>query len=475
MFTSLRSRLLVTYLVVTGLVLVLVGVSLLFLLLRNPQTQRQVYQRLEVLAEVIIEREARLLEAAPPERIQATLVRLGLPEARVLVVGREGEVRVDSRPGLPLPPADVLPAAGAASAPARSEFRDTAGRRWLVVSQRISGERTLLLAAPGLTLRTLLAMGKDFLLPLTEAALVALVASVLLAWLISRWVAAPLRRMADAARSVAAGDYQSHLPRSGPAEVQTLATAFNDMVGRVQTSSQAQRDFVANVSHDLRTPLTSIQGFAQAILDGTAGDAPSQKHAAQVIYDESDRLRRLVESLLDLARLDAGQMVFSMGIVDLAAILRGVMERLSLKANEKGIRFEDRLVETPALLGEGDRLAQVFTNLLDNAIQHSPSGGVVTVRGKVEPGWALVDVEDTGPGIPPDELSRIFERFYQLDKSRPGREGRGAGLGLAISREIVQAHGGTLTAQSTVGRGSCFAVRLPLARSDTTAPSRRKL
>jgi signal transduction histidine kinase len=275
--------------------------------------------------------------------------------------------------------------------------------------------------------------------------------------------------MADAARAVAAGDYQSHLPRSGPAEVQTLATAFNEMVGRVQTTSQAQRDFVANVSHDLRTPLTSIQGFAQAIVDGTAGDAPSQRHAAQVIYDESDRLRRLVESLLDLARLDAGQMVFSMGIVDLTAILRGVMERLSLKANEKGIRFEDRLVETPALLGDGDRLAQVFTNLLDNAIQHSPSGGVVTVRGKVEPGWALVDVEDTGTGIPPDELSRIFERFYRLDKARPGGEGRGLGLGLAISREIVQAHGGTLTAQSMVGRGSCFAVRLPLARSDTIA------
>jgi hypothetical protein len=120
-FTSLRSRLLVTYLVVTGLVLVLVGVSLLFLLLRNPQAQRQVYQRLEVLAEVIIEREARLLEAAPPERIQATLVRLGLPEARVLVVASGGEVRVDSRPGLPLPPADVLLTEEAGSIPLRSE------------------------------------------------------------------------------------------------------------------------------------------------------------------------------------------------------------------------------------------------------------------------------------------------------------------------------------------------------------------
>jgi two-component system OmpR family sensor kinase len=473
-FTSLRSRLLVTYLVVTGLVLALVGVSLLFLLLRNPQAQRQVYQRLEVLAEIIVERDARLLDTTSLERIQTTLVRLGLPETRVLIVEDGAEIVVDSRPALPLPPAELLSADGAVSGTARSEFRDAAGRRWLVVSQPLSAGRTLLLAAPALTLRSLLSVATDLIVPLLEAALVALAASVALAWLVSRWVAAPLRRMATAARGVAAGDPQSHLPVNGPSEVQALATAFNDMVGRVQTSSQAQRDLVANVSHDLRTPLTSIQGFAQAILDGAASDSPSQQHAAQVIYDESDRLRRLVESLLDLARLDAGQMVFSMGIVDMAAILRGVMERLSLKANEKGVRFEDHLLEMPAILGDGDRLAQVFTNLLDNAIQHTPSGGAVTVRGKVEAGWDVVEVEDTGPGIPPDELSRIFERFYRLDKARPGGEGRGVGLGLAISREIIQAHGGRLSAQSTVGRGSCFAVRLPLARSGDTAPARRK-
>jgi signal transduction histidine kinase len=240
------------------------------------------------------------------------------------------------------------------------------------------------------------------------------------------------------------------------------------MMQQVQGSQQAQRDFVANVTHELKTPLTSIQGFAQAILDGTAQNAEEQHRAAQVIYDESDRMRRLVEDLLDLARIDAGQVSFDRQPLDLGALLEAVVERLGVRAAEEGVRIESRLPTLPDLIGDGDRLAQVFTNLIDNAVKHTSQGALVILQGEVEGGWVSIHVDDSGPGIPPDELSRIFERFYQLDKARAGGRERGVGLGLAISREIVQAHGGRLVAQSVLDRGSRFTVQLPIIRPDDT-------
>jgi signal transduction histidine kinase len=305
-----------------------------------------------------------------------------------------------------------------------------------------------------------------------SAGVVSLLASAALTWLIAHWVAAPLGRMARASKAVAAGEYNQQLPLSGPEEVQSLAAAFNEMVQRVKVSRQAQRDFLANVSHELKTPLTSIQGFAQAILDGTMREEGDQQRAASVIYDESERLRRLVEDLLDLARIDAGQVDFERQPIDMGALLSAVVERLSIRTTEGSVRIESRLPQLPTLIGDGDRLAQVFTNLLDNAKKNTPMGGVVTLRGDVESGWISLHIDDTGPGIPPDELSRIFERFYQLDKSRSGGRDRGVGLGLAISREIVQAHGGRLVAQSTLGRGSRFTVQLPIIRSNDTTLSR---
>ncbi len=246
------------------------------------------------------------------------------------------------------------------------------------------------------------------------------------------------------------------------------------MVERVRSTQQGQRDFVANVSHEMKTPLTSIQGFAQAILDGTASDSQAQQHAASVIHEESGRLTRLVDDLLDLARLDAGQVTFAHAEVDLNALVARVIDRLSLRAGEKSIQLENGVRGLPAITGDGDRLAQVLTNLIDNAIKHTPVGGRVTIRGEGRGDQVRVHVEDSGPGIPPDELPRIFERFYQVDKARRGGEGRGSGLGLAISREIVQAHGGRLEAASAPGRGSRFTVTLPAGLPSDSTLSRRK-
>jgi signal transduction histidine kinase len=242
------------------------------------------------------------------------------------------------------------------------------------------------------------------------------------------------------------------------------------MTQEVKASRQAQRDFVANVSHELKTPLTSIQGFSQAILDGTARNGEAQRHAAQIVNDEAERMTRLVNELLDLAKLDAGQIVMAQEPVDMGRLLRGCVEKLIPQAEKVGVELKLDLGTLPPLSGDNDRLAQVFTNLIDNALKHTPQGGRVTVAAREVIGPPVhkgakavprieVSVADTGSGIPPEDLSRIFERFYQVDKSR--RRKRGAGLGLAIAKEIVQAHGGQIKAESVVGVGTKFTVMLP--------------
>lgn len=469
MFRSLRSRLLFTHLLVSGLVLLIVGVGLVLILLNSRLLDRQLLARMEGVAELTAERGGRAVQLIAPERLNQILGRIGVREARLLVIGPGQEILADSRPAQDPPPSDLLTVPANDEGVVSGSFGGLLSRS-LYVSQPLGEDRALLMIAPRPT--ALAALAEETLLPIVlRAGLVALLASIVLAWLISRWVAAPLRRTAEAARAVAAGDLNQQLAPAGPEEAHSLATSFNEMVQQVRSGQQAMRDFVANVSHELKTPLTSIQGFAQAILDGTAADP---QHAGGVIHDEAARLARLVEELLDLAKLDTGQAGLDRRPVDLPAILSAIVERLGLKAQQRGIMLENRANSLPVLIGDGDRLAQVFTNLIDNALKHTPRGGVVKLGSELEPAWITIHVDDGGPGIPPSELSRIFERFYQLDKARSGSGPRGVGLGLAISREIVQAHGGTITAASSVGQGSRFSVRLPITRpqDETLARSR---
>lgn len=469
MFRSLRSRLLLTHMLVSALVLIIVAVSLLLFLINSRQLDRQTTARLEGAAELVAERGPRVLQFLGTDRLNSAFRNLGVANARGMIVGRNGEILADTRAGAEAPPSEVIKGVGSADAATQGSYGGILNR-WLYVSQPLQEGRALVLLAPRPS--PIAALGEAFLLPLIlRAALVALGASVVLAWLISRWVSAPLQNTAQAARSVAAGDYELRLTPSGPDEAHSLATSFNEMVEQVQGNQQAMRDFVANVSHELRTPLTSIQGYAQAILDGTAPDA---KSAAGVIHDESERLGRLVEELLDLARMDTGQAPLERRPVDLVAVLSAIVERLELKAAEKSVQLENEVNSLPSLIGDGDRLAQVFTNLIDNALKHTPKGGRVRLKGETGSGWVSVHVDDTGPGIPPEELSRIFERFYQIDKARSGSGPRGAGLGLAISREIVEAHGGSLKAKSVVRKGSRFTVRLPIVQPDDETLARQR-
>jgi len=470
MFSSLRSRLFITYLATAGLVLALIGVTLLAFFARSPASRTRTYENLEATAELVLERE-QSWDTLRPATLNAYLSRLeSVTNVRAAIIERqEGRVVANSRPGFPLPPQATLQDVIQMSDVERGEYQtDDARANWLFVAAPLSDDYSLFLTSPGPTLRnSLVIWGTDFLWPLLRAAGVALVLSVVFAWWMSSTVSSPLKSMVDATRAIASGETAELDALQGPIETRVLAEAFNRMSADLRAGQQAQRDFIANVSHDLRTPLTSIQGFAQALRDGTVADTEGQQQAVRVILEEAERLNRLVEDLLDLARMDAGQMVLQRGPVDLSGLLQSVVERASLRADEAGVMLALDGFGPVTIIGDGDRLAQVFTNLVDNAIKHTPLGGQVRISSKVERGWITVHVDDQGAGIPAAELSRIFERFYQVDKARSGR--RGVGLGLAIVREIVQAHGGRVVAQSEMGTGSRFSVQLPVVMpSDAT-------
>jgi len=463
-FRSLNSRLLLSYVAVILVCLLVAGLALLVALRVRQIQQRFVFQRLDDVARATIVM-VRGRDIGP-ERLAPRLQQVDQDRnVRILLLDSQGNVILDSRNEWE--GQNLLAGARFSRGPqggVRGSFTDAEARTWLFVAlpwpTPPSRERIVFAALE--PRGAALAWAREHLLtPLLWAGLAALVISILLALLISRSVAAPLRRVAGAAEAIARGEAGTRAPVSGPAEVQGLARSFNAMADQVEAAQQSQRDFVANVSHELKTPLTSIQGFSQALLDGTASTPEATARAARVIHDEAERMRRMVDELLILARFDAGQIVMARDPVELGPLLRGCVEKLTPQAQAAEVALELDAPESLVVTGDTDRLAQVFTNLLDNSVAHTPAGGKVTIAARrVDEGRTVeVTVTDTGEGIPAEALPRIFERFYQVDKSR--RRGRGAGLGLAIAKEIVEAHGGTITAESVVGLGSRFTVRLP--------------
>lgn len=460
MFSSLRSRLLFSFLIVIGVVLMTSALTLLVFVARSNLGTRL---ELRNVATRLLQRPD--LELGRPALFDELVNRIDENTGyRTVIVGSDGAILADSQ-------ADEQPALRAVrripADPLKEVFsiKDTEGKEWLYTGRRVPNGYALLILAARQPLRELLSspISGELLRALAQAGGVALVLSLLLALLISQSVASPLAKISSAARQVAVGKQIAVQPE-GPKEVRQLGQAFNEMSARLHASQQSQRDFVANVSHELKTPLTSIQGFAQAILDGTASTPEEQQQAAQVVYDESERMYRMVLDLLELARLDAGTVEFEMGEVDLGLLLQAVVERFAPQSSQAEVELVLAVEGLPPVTGDGDRLAQVFNNLVDNALKHTPPGGQVQLEGKMEGGQVLVSVKDNGPGIPEDELSRIFERFYQLDKSRRGGPTHGSGLGLAIANQIVHAHHGQISVRSIVGVGSEFIVRLPIVQ-----------
>jgi two-component system, OmpR family, sensor histidine kinase BaeS len=283
---------------------------------------------------------------------------------------------------------------------------------------------------------------------LLVSAVIAVVLSVLLATLIGRRVARPLRDAGDAARRIAQGDYASRMPRQGPDEIATLADSFNQMAVSLQEQRRIRDQFIADAAHELRTPLTNLQGYLEAMRDGVVVAEPA---TFESLLEETERLVRLSRSLDTLAEGDAGRPIRAVSI-DLAALVSSAVELVEPQMRSRGIRMDLRLPGTLTVQADPDALLQVMGNLLQNAARYTPTDGQVAVwiDHASDPSTATVSVSNTGPGIPPEDLPHVFERFYRVDKSR-STGGGGAGIGLAIVRMLVEASGGTVGAASGNG------------------------
>jgi signal transduction histidine kinase len=454
---SIATRLFLSYLAVVVVGLAVAAVTISGLILRYENDQTRVH--LEELSAPFLTAIQTGVRAGqqPREIVDALAEQANAADARLLIVNAQRRVVIDSEGRLA---GTILPAPAAANI---GEFTEGT-EQWIFVRQQLRqaaaggvGLGFIVVARPRAvftdTLRALLPS-------LALSGLVALGFAVVVAALLSRTITKPLRELVGGVRRFAGGDYGTRVPLAGPSEVAEMGTAFNEMASEIQRARGSEQAFLADISHELRTPLTSIQGFAQAIVEGEArGDAVS--HVAEIIHRESRRLVRMVEGLLQVARLESGAQSMAREEVAPARLLESAVAALELQAKDAGVTFDVGGTEAlPALRGDPDKLAQLFLNVLDNAVKHSPRGTTVHIRGNRDNGAIVVRVRDAGSGLPQGAQTRLFQRFYRGENAQRD----GAGLGLAIAQAIAQAHGGSIRASNLEGGGAEFAVRLPIVR-----------
>ena len=398
-----------------------------------------------------------LLNEKTVRDLLATASQIGGHDFVEIAAVRQGELLVPSTsiliPGLGLDDVSFIPGT-------TTEYEgEVNGEPVVVVARTIeSGSRAF-------TLVVLLGRESSLLegVALVRAFLIALGAAVILvavlAGLLARRLGDRLARVDAAAGKVAAGDLTARVVDDGDDEVSHLADSFNDMAQQLEAASQRERDFLLNVGHDLRTPLTSISGYAETLADGTIGIEELPRVAA-VLARQSERLSRLVEDLMLLSRLEAREFTLRSEPVDLGAHIRGVAEEFRSRAEEASVQLGIEVEPTGPVEADPVRVSQVVSNLVENALRYAPEGGRVGVAVQASPQATVIAVTDNGPGIDAEDLPRVFERLYVAQRYRAARP-EGSGLGLSIVHQLVTAMDGTVEVSSEPGMGTTVTVRLP--------------
>ncbi len=324
------------------------------------------------------------------------------------------------------------------------------GRRLLYVARSTPRGRVVLIRGA----RLAFAEWRPFLASLVIAGLGGAVLAAILAFLLARRLLRPIDQLAAATRRLASGETDVVVPVEGEDELAGLGRSFNVMASELAQARESQRSFLESVSHELKTPLTSIRGYAEALEEG----AVSPAEGGRVVAAEADRLQRLVFDLLDLARLDRAGFDVERCALDLGAVGRDAVQRHLRRAEQLGVELSAAGPDGATGIGDEGRLLQATSNLVENALRLTPPGGEVQVR--TAPG--TIAVRDTGPGLAAEDLPHVFERFYLYDRYRSERA-VGTGLGLAIVKELVAAMGGEVSASASPGGGAEFVIRLPTA------------
>jgi len=326
----------------------------------------------------------------------------------------------------------------------------------------------------------------EFLANVDQAILIAgaaiAVAAVIFSLILASRLASPLVSLTAAAEEMKGGNYSQRVePPKSQDEMGKLASTFNAMADKIEADvnelrrqEQVRRDLIANIAHDLITPLTAIQGFSEALADDVIADPKARHETAQLIGREVQRLRRMVRDMQQMSSLETGRVSLDIASLNLHSLVDETLAVIGPECEQAGIAVYNEIAPTtPPVLADSDRVTQVLLNLLDNARRHTPPGGKITIGASLEPPrpqgtppglsqWLTVWVSDTGVGIGSVDLPYIFDRFFRIDRSRTGSSG-GSGLGLSIVKAIITAHGGTIWAESTPGEGTRISFTLPVA------------
>ena len=465
---SLRARLILSFGLLIFLALFLAGMTTVYLL--RQQQEQTARERVGRLAEPIA-RHAAFLQAAGahPDEVEAALREEY--DVRVLLIDRDDSMVVsdtgDSLRGTKI--SEIDPASR------QSESRFSVKRH------KQGSDNLFLFTTPPVTIRvpgigtffppyqTVLAVEqsdlqqawRDLLPRLFMAGGIALVGSVFAAGLLARSITGPLRRITAASEEMARGRYDQQIPEYGGEEVERLSKAFNEMARQVGLSHRTLRDFLANVSHELKTPLTSIQGFSQAMVDGAVQRPEDYAEAGKIINDEAVRMRGLVDDLLYLSQVEVGNVTMHFDRLEPNELLLATRERFARRADKANVQLAIETTGAPEIEADPRRIEQAVANIVDNAVRHTPAGGRVTLRSSANNGHVRLSVHNTGSVIPPEALPRLFDRFFQVDPARARAEGN-TGLGLAITKEIVEAHRGRIAVQSSQAQGTEFVITLPI-------------
>ncbi len=311
----------------------------------------------------------------------------------------------------------------------------------------------------------------DFVILITGGG-IALIA-ILISLFLARSLTKPLKSLTTAVEHMQGGDYTQRVdPPNSQDEIGHLSHAFNAMASTIETDvtelkrqDELRRDLIANIAHDLATPLTSVQGFSEALADDVITNTQVRQETAQLIGREIQRLRRLVGDMQNMTSLESGRLQLDRAPLDLYSLVNETLEVVGFECEQVGITIHNEMSPTlPLVLADSDRVTQVLLNLLDNARRHTPDGGMITIDAKPDNQYLTVSISDTGTGIEPADLPHIFERFYRADRARTTTTG-GSGLGLAIVKAIITAHNGTIRAESQPGKGTRIVFTLPISRN----------